>query len=325
MRILVHHDASPGFRADVEAAKRAGFDLTFVPESDREALLRALPRTHAILHVLEPLTGLVLESAPELLLVQKIGVGVNTIDLDTCAELGIGVANMPGTNTQAVVEMTLGLMLAALRRIPAIDAATRRGEGFPLAPDHLDLAGELGGRTVGLVGFGAVARRLVPVLQALGANVVVHTRNPEAAHPLPTMDLDTLLASSDVVSLHAPLTPDTHRMLTRERIARMKAGAVLVNTARGGLVDQEALVEALASGRLRAAGLDVLAEEPIPAGEPLLDRDEVVITPHVAWRTPETLARSFAIAFENCARAARGEPLLHQVLPVVRRIDAAAP
>lgn len=319
MRVLVHHDASPGFRAALDAKKPAGYELTFVPESDREALLRALPRAEAILHVLEPLTGLLLESAPELLLVQKIGVGVNTIDLETCAELGIGVANMPGTNTQAVVEMTLVLMLSALRRIPAIDAATRRGEGFPLASEHLDRAGELGGRTVGIVGFGAVARALVPVLQALGAEVQVHTRTPENARPHRTVDLDTLLAESDVVTLHAPLTADTHRMITRERIARMKPGAVLVNTARGGLVDQQALIEALDAGRLRAAGLDVFEHEPVQPGDPLLSRDDVVVAPHVAWRTPETLDRSFAIAFENCERAARGERLLHEVRPVVRR------
>lgn len=323
MRILVHHDASPGFVQTLTATAPTGLELTFVAESDHEGLLRALPRTHAILHVLEPLTRLVLESAPELLLVQKIGVGVNTIDLEACRELGIGVANMPGTNTQAVVEMTLTLMLAALRRIPAIDAATRRGEGWPLAPEHLDLAGELGGRTVGLVGYGAVARGLTPVLHALGCEVVVHTRRteslPSAVRALP---LDELLAVSDVVSLHAPLTTDTRQLLSRDRIARMKRGAVLVNTARGGLVDTDALIDALDSGRLRAAGLDVFADEPVAPGSPLLGRSDVVVTPHVAWRTPETLERSFAIAFANCRSAMRGAPLAHQVLPVVRRRDA---
>ena len=177
-------------------------------------------------------------------------------------------------------------------------------------PDDFDRVGELGGRTVGLVGYGAIPRLLAPVLTALGASVIHTSRTPgaESWH-----SLDDLLARSDVVSLHVPLTPGTARLINAESIARMKPGAVLVNTARGGLVDEAALVDALRSGHIRAAGLDVFAAEPAPADNSLFALDNVIVAPHVAWLTPETLARSIHIAMENCRLLRAGEVLLNRV------------
>ena len=321
MRVCVHHRASAGFSRTLREAAPASIDLDFVPEDDREALARSLETAEALLHVLEPLSRDTLVRAPRLLLVQKIGVGVNTIDVAACQELGIGVANMPGTNTQAVAEHALALLLAALRRIPELDTATRAGRGFPVDPALLDVAGEVSGRTVGLVGYGAVSARLAPVLVALGARVVVSTRDANKS-PYPVLSVDDLVATADVVSLHLPLTPDTKHLLSATRIATMKPGAVLVNTSRGGLVDQPALVVALREGRLRAAGLDVFADEPTLPDDAILTLSNVVATPHIAWRTPETLSRSFAIAMRNCLAARAGTPLEHEVLAVRRRTGA---
>jgi phosphoglycerate dehydrogenase-like enzyme len=164
-----------------------------------------------------------------------------------------------------------------------------------------------------LIGYGEVPRRLGPVLQALGARVLYTARSRQADACGEFVALPQLLAAADIVSLHVPLTAETERMIDAAALAAMKPGAVLVNTARGGLVDEAALVQALQSGRLRAAGLDVLAVEPAGAGFALARLDNVVMTPHVAWLTPETLARSLEVAIENCRRLRDGQPLLNEV------------
>jgi phosphoglycerate dehydrogenase-like enzyme len=205
-------------------------------------------------------------------------------------------------------------MLAALRRLPRFDAATRAGLGWSLDPAMQDGLGELGGRTVGLVGYGAVPQALAPVLIALGCHVLYTTRTPRADAAARFVSLDELLAASDVVSLHVPLADDTANLLDAARLARMKRGAVLVNTARGGLVDQAALVDALRNGRLGAAGLDVFVHEPVDPADPLFRLDNVVLTPHVGWLTTGTFDRSFSIAAENVRRLEAGKDLLHRVV-----------
>ena len=164
-----------------------------------------------LLHVLEPVTAAVIDAAPRLRLIQKIGIGVNTIDLDAADRRGVAVCNMPGTNTQAVAEMTLLLMLATLRRLAYLDGLTRAGRGWELEPEITDDLGELSGRTVGLVGFGAVARRLMPILQAIGATVVYTSRQPVADAPIRFLPFREMLPVADVLSLHLPLTPETTR------------------------------------------------------------------------------------------------------------------
>jgi phosphoglycerate dehydrogenase-like enzyme len=247
-------------------------------------------------------------------LIQKIGVGVNTIDLAAARAGGIAVCNMPGTNTPAVAEAALLLMLAALRNLPAIDRATRAGQGWAIGGGLQERVGELRGRTVGLIGAGMVPRALVPMLRGFGADIVYWSPREHPELGVPCRELPELLATADIVSLHLPLVPDTERLIDGAALARMKPGAILVNTARGGLIDDPALVEALKSGHLRAAGLDVFAEEPLPAGNPLLKLDNVVLMPHVAWLTPETLDRSLEIALENMRRLRDGGELLFRVI-----------
>lgn len=314
MRVVYHHAAGPGLTARFAELGREGLAVAVCAPSDRERFRRLRPGMEALWHLLEPVTAEDVAAAPRLRLIQKIGVGVNTIDLAAARRRGVAVCNMPGTNTQAVAEMTLLLMLGALRHVSRLDAATRAGQGWRLPADLQDRYGELRGRTVGLVGYGAVPRRLAPVLQALGARVLFASRSgkPDAAGE--RRPLGELLTESDVVSLHVPLTPETERLIDRDAIARMKPGAVIVNTARGGLIDEAALVAALRAGRVAAAGLDVFEAEPTPAGSALLALDNVVCTPHLAWLTRETLERSIAVAVENCRRLASGEDLLHRVV-----------
>lgn len=304
MKVVFHFDGSEALRKRVAGLSAGGIEIELCPETDSAAFERLLPGIEVLWHVLKPVTAEVIARAPKLKLVQKIGSGVNTIAVDACKARGIAVCNLPGTNSRAVAEMALLLMLACLRRLRELDAGARRPGGWPAAWALQDRFGELGGRTVGLLGYGAVPRLLQPMLEALGAKVLYWSRSKANA------TLDALLAQSDIVSLHLPATPETERMLDPRR---MKRGAILVNTARGALVDEPALVEALRSGHLSAAGLDVFAVEPPPADAPLLQLPNVIASPHLAWLTQETLERSLGAALENVKRLKTGLPLANRV------------
>ena len=313
MKAIFHYDAGPRLQARFAALRAEGFEITPCPEADDALLAALLPETEVLLHILKPATEAIIAQAPFLRLIQKIGVGVNTIDLGAARARGIAVANMPGTNTPAVAETALLLMLAALRNLAGLDRACRAGTGWEAGPALQERAGELRGRVVGLVGAGMVPRALVPILHGFGAHPVYWSRTEHPELGIPRVALEELLATADIVSLHVPLVPETERLIDKAALARMKPGAILVNTARGGLVDETALIAALTSGRLRAAGLDVFAEEPVPPDNKLLTLDNIALMPHVAWLTPETLDRSLNIGLENMRRLREGRELLHRV------------
>ena len=296
--ILFHFDGSEELKQKV-----AKLGVTLCPESDDALFDRLLPEAEVLWHVLKPVTGEVIGRAPKLRLIQKIGTGVNTIDLGAAKARGIAVCNLPGTNSRAVAEMALLLMLACLRRLPDLERCVRNGDWHGAAPLQ-DRFGELAGRTVGLVGYGAVPQLLHPVLEALGARVHYWSRSRR------NCELAKLVATADIVSLHLPLTPETKNILDPRA---MKKGAILVNTARGGLVREDALLASLRSGHLAAAGLDVFGEEPVPAGHPLLAERCVVVSPHLAWLTQETLQRSVVEALANVENLRAGVPLRNRV------------
>ncbi|MEJ0018604.1 MAG: 2-hydroxyacid dehydrogenase [Acetobacteraceae bacterium] len=309
MNVLFHNAAGPDVAARLAAVPN--LRITICPEDDDALLARLLPETDVLWHVLRRCTPEIIAAAPRLRLIQKIGVGVDTIDLEAARARGLPVCNLPGANSRAVAELALALMLAVLRRLPRFDAAMRRGEwDDPVLQNGI---GELGGSTVGLVGYGAIPRLLAPVLSALGCRVLYTARSPKPDAVGEWRPLDVLLAEADVLSLHVPLVPQTARLIDAAALARMKPGAILINTARGGVVDQAALSEALASGRLAGAGLDAFVHEPHDASELLFRLPNVVLTPHIAWVTTGTFDRSFALAAENCRRLEAGETLLHRV------------
>jgi len=295
VKVVFHFDGTEALRAKLG-------DVILCPESDAAGFERLLPDMEVLWHVLKPVTAQVIARAPKLKLIQKIGSGVNTIDVEAAKRRGIAVCNLPGTNSRAVAEMALLLMLGCLRRLPELQSSlkTHWFDAWKLQ-DHF---GELGGRTVGLVGYGEVPRILHPILEALGARVLYWSRSRKNS------SFDEILSSSDIVSVHLPLTKETERLIDPRRLKR---GAILVNTARGGLVQEESLAECLASGHLAAAGLDVFAVEPPDRASPLLSLPNVICTPHVAWLTQETLERSIGAARENVRRLAAGEPLLNRV------------
>ncbi len=314
MKAVLQYRASPGFRRDLIAAAPDWLDVVIVDEADPDQFRSEMTDADVLLHVLEPVTRSVIEAAPELKLVQKIGVGVNTIDLEAAQDHGVAVANMPGSNSQAVAESALLLMLATLRRVVLIDRETRLGNGWNLDMDMVDQLGEIAGKTVGLLGYGAVPRLLAPMLTAIGADVLYVSRTEKSDAVGTRRELDQLLGESDIVSVHLPLNDSTSEMFDSQTFAKMKPGSILINTARGGLIKESDLVEALRSGQLRAAGLDVFAEEPVDPDHDLLALENTVVMPHVAWLTPETLRRSADICVENARRTKDGETLLHRVV-----------
>ena len=313
MKIVFHYDAGPALAARLDAFAADGLHVDVCPVADAGRFKSLMQEAEILWHVLEPVTETVIDFSPKLKLIQKFGVGLNTIDLEAAKARNIAVSNLPGTNSRAVAELTLALMLAALRRIPAFDKATRAGQGWSWDPALQDSLGEIHGRTIGLVGYGAVPRILAPILKAMGAEVLYTARTAKPDAQGQFCPLEELIARSDIVSLHVPLTAETEGMLGADAIAAMKPGAILINTARGGLVDNDALAAALRDGHLAAAGLDTFAAEPVDPADPLLALDNIMLTPHVAWLTPETIDRSLEIAVYNVRRLAAGEALHNQV------------
>lgn len=313
MNILFHHQASDKLR---EIFSSLGNDEINIQccEGYGEEFYRLLPEIDVIWHVLTPLTEEIIASAPRLRLIQKIGVGVNTIDLEAARARAVKVCNMPGTNSRAVAEMVLLLIMTTLRRLVILDRACRDGVGWELSPETFDEISEVHGKTVGLLGSGAIPRLVMPVLEAMGAEVVFTDRSTAPGEDHRWRPLERLLAEVDILSIHIPLTDETRNLIGEEELFSMKQGSVLINTARGEVVDEAALVRALRSGHLAGAGLDVFASEPVPADNELFTLDNVVTTPHIAWRTRETMERSLDVALENCRRLRSGDELLHRVV-----------
>ena len=304
MKVLFRFDASGTLVRRVTSLSSDGVEVLCCPEAEDAEYQRLLPQIDVLWHVIKPVSAEHVERARKLKLIQKIGTGVNTIALDICTVKGIAVCNLPGMNSRAVAEMTLLLMLACLRRLPELNFMMRQELGWGKAWALQDRFGELAGRSVGLVGYGAVPRILAPILEAMGASVRYWSRSQKNA------ELDALVARSDIVSLHLPLTPETRGLVDPRR---MKRRAILINTARGGLVDPQALLEQLTNGHLAAAGLDVFDDEPVPHDHPLLSLRNVICAPHVAWLTQETLDRCLQAAFDNVKRLREGQPLLNRV------------
>jgi D-3-phosphoglycerate dehydrogenase len=257
-----------------------------------------------------------MDAAPRLQLVQKWGIGVDKIDLAAARARGIPVAITAGANAVPVAEFTLLLMLAVLRRLPEREAQFRGGE-WHRARDGTRLeARSLRGRRVGLIGLGAIGRQVAKRLAAFDADVrYFDIRRPTAAEEqalhVTFQELDALLSEADIVSFHVPYTRATRGMLSRERIARLRPGAIVINTARGEVVDEVALAEALESGALGGAGIDVFGGEPPPPDHPLLRvrAPGLVLAPHVACSVFDNVANVARHAFRNIQRVLAGEPL----------------
>jgi D-3-phosphoglycerate dehydrogenase len=294
-----------------ERQLRALGDVTVYTKrgADREAeLIRRIADADVVVNIRAHarISAAVLAACDRLRLISVWGTGTDHIDLDACRARSVTVTNTPGVNAHAVAEHTMTLMLAVTRRIPAMDAGVRAGQ-WPRGT-----LVQLEGKTLGIVGLGAVGRRVAALAAPFGMRLLASTHGDDAGRAAAVgarhVPIETLLRDSDIVTLHLRLSDETTRYLSRERLALMKPSAFLINTARGGLVDRDALVDALRNGRLAGAGLDVFHEEPIHADDPLLALPNVVLTPHNAGMTPEVIDVGLRRAVENVAGFLRGAP-----------------
>jgi len=251
-------------------------------------------------------TAEVLAGCPRLRLISIWGTGTDNVDLAAAVARGITVTNTPGANAVAVAEHALALILAVVKQLAPADQAMRQG-GWPR-----NLVPQLRGKHLGIIGTGLIGREVAGMGRGIGLIVVAWTFHPDAALAARLgfryVELDELLRTSDVLTIHLRATPDAHHFLNRERLALLKPGAVLVNTARGSLVDEAALVECLREKRLAGAGLDVFENEPLPSGHPLTALPNVLLTPHAGGMTPEVIQTGLAMAVENIENFLKGTP-----------------
>jgi phosphoglycerate dehydrogenase-like enzyme len=273
-----------------------------------------------------PMPRSLLEQARRLVFIQKLGAGTDKIDSAYCSEAGIGLARLQAGNAIPVAEHTLLLMLAACRQLPRLDRNTRAGEWDKEAARGMNR--QINGRTVGIVGLGAIGRQVARLLAPFGARLLYYdpmraSPADEAALGVQYVDLDDLIGAADILTLHLPLLPETANLIDARRLRALKPGAILVNAARGGLVDEAELARALSDGHIFAAGLDAFSAEP-PLGSPLLALENTVVTPHTAGGTVDNFAGIAARGVENVQRVLAGRALdpAEMLVPVGRKVAA---
>ncbi len=307
LRISIPDDAPPVLRTSKawpDLAARAEIDYWDTLPGSEETLIERIGAAEAVLNIRSScrFTERVFAARPALRLLSLWGTGTDHVDLAAAARHFVTVTNTPGVAAVSIAEHALALMLAVARHIPRVDAATRRGAWAK------GQCVELRGKTCGVIGLGAIGREFARLAGAVGMRVIGWTIHPRPIPGVEMVELDELYGASDVLSLHLRLSPRTEGFLGAREFGLLKPGAILLNTARGGLVDESALVEALAGGRLAGAGLDVFAREPLAAGHALTALENVVLTPHCAGITPEALEAGLRMAVENIWRFAEGRP-----------------
>jgi phosphoglycerate dehydrogenase-like enzyme len=294
----------------------AGADMDIVSTLSEEELARHSAETEILLVNQRKVDAHLLSILPRVRFVQRAGVGYDNLDLEALKAAGVVAAYTPGANAVAVAEHTILLMLALLKRFPAAESATRQG-GWPTLELFQAGLGELANTTVGLVGFGSMGRAVAQRLASFESRLLYtapHAVDPatEQQFGVRYASLDDLLASSMIVSLHVPLTEATRKLIGEAELAKMPAGAFLVNTSRGEIIDEPALHRAIESGKLGGAALDVLYKEG-PGGNSFSDLPQVIVTPHIAGGSRAGVERAMQMALANIGRYLRGEPLLDLV------------
>jgi glycerate dehydrogenase len=257
------------------------------------------------------ITEEVMRGAEKLKYIGILATGCNNVDLAFAKERGITVTNVPGYSTDGVVQLVFSYILELCGNLSRYRDSVNAGDWkksptFSYFPYPMTC---IAGKTIGVVGYGAIGSRVAKAADAFGMRVIVNTRTPKPECPFPSVDMDDLLGQSDIVTLHCPLTPQTEKLINAQTIAKMKDGAILINTSRGPVVDEAALRAALDSGKLAGAGLDVLCAEPMAADCPLFGAPNCIITPHIAWAALESRKRLLDIAEKNLAAFINGAPV----------------
>ena len=257
------------------------------------------------------LNATTIAALPDLRYIGVLATGYNVVDVSAAKARGIVVTNVPAYSTDSVAQWTIALLLELASQVGRHNAAVQQGQWTRSADFcfwQTPLL-ELSGLTLGLVGVGSIGSQVARIASALGMTVIGHSRSGRVPQDVRAASLEDLLRQADVVSLHCPLTPETHHLINAPRLALMKPTALLINTARGDLVDEAALAEALSAGRLAGAAVDVLSQEPPPADNPLLRAPHTIITPHIAWASSAARARLLHAAAGNLRQFQAGHPV----------------
>jgi phosphoglycerate dehydrogenase-like enzyme len=316
-RIIVPDDAPPVL-ASSEAWKqlsgRETVDYYDTLPGTEERLIERIAGAEVAINIRSSVrfTETVFARSPHLRLVSIWGTGTDNIDLAAAARHGVTITNTPGVSAISIAEHALALMLAVARQLPRLDTETRQGRWArgQMAQMH--------GKTLGIIGLGAIGRRFARLGQGIGMRVIAWTMHPDPALGFELVEIESLLRSSDVVSLHLRLSDQTRGFLGDRELGMMKSSAILINTARGAIVDEPTLIDALRGRRIAGAGLDVFETEPLPAGHPLVALDNVVLTPHAAGVTAEALEAGLKLAVENVWNFLDGRPT-NVVVPATAR------
>lgn len=317
-KVLITDYAWPSLEIERAILGTAGAEMSVAETGEEAELMRLAPTADAILTNWKRVTPAVLEAAPRCRIVSRYGVGLDNIAVDDATRLGILVTNVPDFCVDEVSDHTMALLLASARSVVKFARATRDGiwdlqVGRPLP--------RLRGQTLGLVGFGNLARAVVPKALGFGLKILAYTPRIAADALAPfgtaTTDLDLLLRESDYVSLHVPLTAHTRGMIDRDVLRRMKPSTFLINTSRGAVIDEAALLEALTNGWIAGAALDVLSHEPPDPANPLLSLPNVIVTPHAAFYSEPAIAELERRATERVVKALHGDIPDNVVNPAV--------
>ena len=296
--VLATSGAWPGLQA------RAQLDYHNTLPGSEERLIQRIGAAEVVLNIRSSckFTEAVFAACPTLRLVSVWGTGTDHVDLPAAARHSVTITNTPGVSAISIAEHALGLLLAVARRLPQMDAATRGGQ-WPRGQSV-----ELYGKTCGIIGLGAIGRQFARVAAGIGMRVVAWTMHPKPTPSVELVELDELYRTSDVVSLHLRLSPETVDFIGAPQFALMKKNAILINTARGAIVNESAMIEALSTGAIAGAGLDVFTTEPLPPNHPITHLHNVAITPHNAGITPEALEAGLRMSVENIWDFLAGRP-----------------
>ncbi len=301
-----------GIRAEIQRLVPEGYSIAFAETNERAEHALMVPAADFIIAAGTFVDAGLIQSAPQLKMIQKWGIGVDKIDLEAARKAGVMVAITSGASSAQVSEHTIMLMLAVLRRLPMAHRSLGEGKWIPAALRTVSY--QIAGKTIGLLGFGNIAKHVAKRLKGFEVNVIYHSRTraereTERAYQVEYVDYETLLSTSDILSIHIPSSAETRHLINAQVISRMKPGAILINTARGEVVDELALIQALRTGHLRGAGLDTFEGEPPVADNPLLHMDQVVVTPHSAGAVFDNVANIVGHAFRNIEKFSAGLPL----------------
>ena len=296
-----------------EQIERLG-NITVYDRTAAEETVSRIGHAEIVLTNKTLITEAVLELCPAIRYIGVLATGYNVVDLDACSKRGIIVTNVPGYSTRAVAQFVFALLLEICSHVRLHGDSVRRGDWIT-SPDFCYWKAplvELDEKTLGIFGYGSIGRTVAQIAQSFGMNVLCCTRSPDkipAGSGVFPVDREQLFAGSDVISLHTPLTEETENLINRQTLARMKDGVIIINTARGPLVNEADMRQALECGKVGAYGADVVCREPMATDNPLKDAPNCILTPHIAWATKEARQRLMGIAADNIAAFLQGNPV----------------